>query len=88
MRIVQGRENTFSSSRVLEDGELALVDVQDARIGPDSYDLASLLHDAYIDIEPAWFDPLVDLYRSLLDAPPPADAFRSRRVRSKLNLRW
>jgi aminoglycoside/choline kinase family phosphotransferase len=31
--------------------ELAMVDIQDARWGPDTYDLASLLRDAYVDVD-------------------------------------
>ena len=56
---------------------LALVDIQDARWGPDSYDLVSLLRDGYIDIEDDWIDPLVELYVSTLDELP-AQGFRSR----------
>ena len=58
-------------------GGLAMVDIQDARWGPDTYDLASLLRDAYIDIDEAWIAPLVDLYLSALDEPP-AEGFGSR----------
>ena len=35
---------------IRDDGSLAMVDIQDAQWGPDSYDLASLLFDAYIEI--------------------------------------
>jgi aminoglycoside/choline kinase family phosphotransferase len=58
-------------------GGLAMVDIQDARWGPDTYDLASLLCDAYIDIHDDWIDPLVDLYRATLREPPP-EGFASR----------
>lgn len=59
------------------DGGMAMVDIQDARWGPDSYDLASLLRDAYIDVEPGWIEPLIDHYRSSL-GDPPAAGFRER----------
>ena len=36
---------------VLTDGSLAMVDIQDARWGPLTYDLASLLRDAYMRID-------------------------------------
>jgi aminoglycoside/choline kinase family phosphotransferase len=36
---------------VREDGSLAMVDFQDARWGPDTYDVASLLRDAYVEID-------------------------------------
>lgn len=58
-------------------GGMAMVDIQDARWGPDSYDLASLLRDAYIDIDEPWIPSLVELYRSALDEPL-ADGFDSR----------
>ena len=54
-----------------------MVDIQDARWGPEAYDLASLLRDAYLDVDEAWIDPLVDLYRSALENPP-SEGFRSR----------
>jgi aminoglycoside/choline kinase family phosphotransferase len=58
-------------------GGMAMVDIQDARWGPDTYDLASLLRDAYIDIDETWISRLVDLYLSALDEPPP-EGFRTR----------
>jgi aminoglycoside/choline kinase family phosphotransferase len=67
-----------SRNLVVRSGDkLALVDIQDARWGPDSYDLVSLLRDGYIDIEDDWIDPLVELYVSTLDELP-AQGFRSR----------
>ncbi len=47
---------------VRDDSSLAMVDIQDARVGPDSYDLASLLFDCYIDIDPAAIAPLIDRF--------------------------
>lgn len=63
---------------VTEREQLVLVDIQDARWGPDSYDLASLLRDAYIEIEEGWIEPLVDLYLSALSRPTDPDSFRRR----------
>lgn len=63
---------------VRDDGSLGMVDIQDARWGPDSYDLASLLYDAYADIDPGWFEVLIGAFMDALeDAPEPA-AFRRR----------
>jgi len=39
-----------SRNIVYEDGRLGLVDFQGARLGPAQYDLASLLHDPYVDL--------------------------------------
>ena len=63
---------------VREDGSLAMVDIQDSRWGPDSYDLASLLRDAYVAIDEAWIDPLVAEYRAALGSRPSPAEFRSR----------
>ncbi len=38
-----------SRNLMLHDGQLFLIDFQDARMGPDTYDLASLLRDSYVD---------------------------------------
>ena len=52
-----------SRNLMLDDaGELWMVDVQDARRGPDSYDLASLLRDAYAEIDDNEIEPMIDLY--------------------------
>jgi aminoglycoside/choline kinase family phosphotransferase len=79
-RILCHRDYHSRNLMVAPDGSLAMVDIQDARWGPDTYDLASLLRDGYIDIDEAWIDPLVDLYLSALDDPP-AEGFRTRLIR-------
>jgi len=60
------------------DGSLAMVDIQDARWGPDSYDLASLVRDAYVEIDDSWVDRLVAAYLDGHPSPPPAEPFRRR----------
>jgi aminoglycoside/choline kinase family phosphotransferase len=60
------------------DGSLAMVDIQDARWGPDSYDLASLLRDAYVDIDEGRIGGWIDLYLGELASPPDAESFRRR----------
>ena len=40
---------------MLHRGELYIIDFQDARLGPDTYDLVSLLRDSYVDLtESRW----------------------------------
>ena len=56
-RVLCHRDFHSRNLMVTEDGSLAMVDIQDARWGPDSYDLASLLRDAYVDIPEHWIDP-------------------------------
>lgn len=56
-----------------------LIDFQDALIGPESYDLASLAQDARVDISEQLEDRLVDHYlsiRSGLDSNYDEDSFR------------
>src|SRR5262249_3434473 len=38
-----------SRNLMLHDGALYIIDFQDARMGPDTYDLVSLLRDSYMD---------------------------------------
>lgn len=52
-RVLCHRDFHSRNLLVLDDGALAMVDIQDARWGPDAYDLASLLRDAYVDLEPS-----------------------------------
>lgn len=63
---------------VRPDGSLAMVDIQDARWGPDTYDLASLLRDAYMDVDEASVEVLIEEYLDSLPRTPPRDAFRRR----------
>ena len=64
------------------DGALHVIDFQDARMGPDTYDLVSLLRDSYVDLPEALVDDLITYYYALSrggEAPPPAAAeFRRR----------
>jgi N-acetylmuramate 1-kinase len=46
-------------------GELYIIDFQDARLGPDTYDLASLLRDSYVDFAEETVDELVAFFLAL-----------------------
>jgi len=46
--------------------ELCVIDFQDARLGPDSYDLVSLLRDSYIDHGQDFVDQMIDAFVSLI----------------------
>lgn len=48
-----------SRNLMLHDGRLYIIDFQDARMGPDTYDLASLLRDSYVDIADRELDELI-----------------------------
>jgi aminoglycoside/choline kinase family phosphotransferase len=64
-------------------GSLYIIDFQDARMGPDTYDLVSLLRDSYVDLTPAQVDELIAYFLALTRGPGPrpagdADEFRRR----------
>jgi aminoglycoside/choline kinase family phosphotransferase len=46
-------------------GELYIIDFQDARMGPDTYDLASLLRDSYVDFTEEAVDDLIAFFLAL-----------------------
>ena len=48
-----------SRNLMLHDGSLYIIDFQDARMGPDTYDLASLLRDSYVDLTSSQVDELI-----------------------------
>ncbi len=61
-----------SRNLMVSRGELYVIDFQDARMGPNTYDLVSLLRDSYVDLEPALVDRLIALFRTsagVADAP-------------------
>jgi len=54
-----------SRNLMLHEDRLWLIDFQDARMGPDTYDLVSLLRDAYVEITEADVDLLIDAFLDL-----------------------
>ncbi len=54
-----------SRNLMLHDGRLYIIDFQDARMGPDTYDLASLLRDSYVEIGENNLDDLIAYFRAL-----------------------
>jgi N-acetylmuramate 1-kinase len=54
-----------SRNLMLHDRRLYIIDFQDARMGPDTYDLASLLRDSYVDHSDAQVDALIRGYLAL-----------------------
>jgi aminoglycoside/choline kinase family phosphotransferase len=59
-------------------GELVWIDFQDARMGPASYDLASLLRDAYVDVPEALQEDLKERFRQQAAPDEPREVFRRR----------
>jgi aminoglycoside/choline kinase family phosphotransferase len=60
------------------DGSLAMVDIQDARWGPDTYDFASLVRDGYVDLDESEVERLLERYRRALPDAPSVERFRAR----------
>jgi aminoglycoside/choline kinase family phosphotransferase len=77
-RVFCHRDYHSRNIMVLPDGELALVDIQDARWGPDTYDLASLLWDAYSDLSADEVTELAQRYWSDLTGSPDLQSLRER----------
>ena len=59
-------------------GRLHIIDFQDARLGPDTYDLASLVRDSYVDLPESALDALLDHYLTATGRPAGAPGFRER----------
>ena len=59
-----------SRNLMLCDGRLHVIDFQDARLGPDTYDLASLLRDSYVDIGDRELDDLLAYFLALRNQSP------------------
>ena len=66
-----------SHNLMVHDGGLFIIDFQDARMGPDTYDLASLLRDSYVDIGDRDLDDLLAYFVALMGVTDAA-AFRRR----------
>ena len=70
-----------SRNLMLHNGSLHIIDFQDARMGPDTYDLVSLLRDSYVDITDRELDDLIAYFLALKTrdgASPDAEEFRRR----------
>jgi hypothetical protein len=63
-----------SRNLMLSAGDLYVIDFQDARMGPDTYDLASLLRDSYVDMTGEDSDTLIDHFVALKREGCPAVA--------------
>jgi aminoglycoside/choline kinase family phosphotransferase len=50
---------------MLHAGRLHIIDFQDARMGPDTYDLVSLLRDSYVELTDAQLDDLIGYFLAL-----------------------
>ena len=71
-----------SRNLMLHEAQLYIIDFQDARMGPDTYDLVSLLRDSYIDFTEPQVDELIAFFLALrgigVASRPDATEFRRR----------
>ncbi len=77
-RVLCHRDFHSRNLMVTEAGALAVVDHQDARRGPDTYDLASLLRDPYVVVPEERVDRLVARYLAAVAGGEDPAAFRRR----------
>ncbi|MGD9904488.1 MAG: aminoglycoside phosphotransferase family protein [Vicinamibacterales bacterium] len=73
-----------SRNLMWHDETLYVIDFQDARMGPETYDLVSLLRDSYVDLPEAAVDDLIDYFVALARGPGAATADRDFRRRFDL----
>ena len=59
-------------------GQLHVIDFQDARMGPDTYDMVSLLRDSYVDLPPVVVDEHIAHFLALQGRPQAEAEFRRR----------
>ncbi len=67
-----------SRNLMLHDGRLYIIDFQDARMGPDTYDLVSLLRDSYVDLPEQTVSELLAYFLALQGQSGDQRAFRRR----------
>lgn len=68
-----------SRNLMVHGGGLHIIDFQDARLGPDTYDLASLLRDSYVDLDEPTVEELIAYFLALTGrAAGDAGEFRRR----------
>jgi aminoglycoside/choline kinase family phosphotransferase len=67
-----------SRNLMLRDGQLYIIDFQDARMGPDTYDLVSLLRDSYVDLPERTVSELIAYFLALKGVTGEDPDFRRR----------
>jgi len=67
-----------SRNLMLRSGRLFIIDFQDARMGPDTYDLVSLLRDSYVDLPEHTVEELIAYFLAIRGTTEHAEEFRRR----------
>ena len=58
---------------MVRDGRLVVIDFQDARMGPATYDLVSLLRDCYVDLDPTLVTTMMTAFLTTVPAAHTSD---------------
>ena len=75
-----------SRNLMLHAGSLYIIDFQDARMGPDTYDLVSLLRDSYVDLTAEQVDELVAYFLALRAGPAGVTPRKPREYRRRFDV--
>jgi aminoglycoside/choline kinase family phosphotransferase len=75
-----------SRNLMLHEGSLYIIDFQDARMGPDTYDLVSLLRDSYVDFGDREVDELIAYFLALKGQPLTAGEAATQEFRQRFDL--
>ncbi|HEY7285075.1 MAG TPA: phosphotransferase [Vicinamibacterales bacterium] len=67
-----------SRNLMLHESQLYIIDFQDARLGPDTYDLVSLLRDSYVDLPEQTVEELIAYFLALKGNAGSEREFRNR----------
>ena len=67
-----------SRNLMVNEDRLYIIDFQDARMGPDTYDLVSLLRDSYVDLPERTVSELIAYFLALKGLPEDEPRFRDR----------
>ncbi|MGH9373546.1 MAG: aminoglycoside phosphotransferase family protein [Vicinamibacterales bacterium] len=67
-----------SRNLMVHDDRLYIIDFQDARMGPDTYDMVSLLRDSYVDLHEQTVGELIAYFLALKGAPELEKEYRDR----------
>lgn len=64
-----------SRNLMVQADRLAIIDFQDALLGPITYDLASLLRDSYVTLDDGFLDQMIDYYLTGMRAALPRSVY-------------
>jgi aminoglycoside/choline kinase family phosphotransferase len=67
-----------SRNLMIHEGRLYIIDFQDARMGPDTYDLVSLLRDSYVDLPEQTVEELIAYFLAIKGETESEPEFRNR----------